>query len=97
VLALANGPSGGGAFEPLQSFMTNPAGSAIVNAVGAIRQVVQGADQLPRRYLVIVSGTEVIMELRPSRCKGSERVSLHSRKLARVRGFMVGATLALAL
>jgi hypothetical protein len=71
--------------------------SAIVNAVGPIRQVVQGADQLPRRYLVIVSGTEVIMELRPSRCKGSERVSLHSRKLARVRGFMVGATLALAL
>ena len=36
--------------------MTNPAGSAIVNAIRPIRQVVQGADQIPRRYLVIVPG-----------------------------------------
>jgi YVTN family beta-propeller protein len=57
VLALATDPSGGGALEPLQAFMTNPAGSAIVNAVGPIRQVVQGAEQVPRRYLVIVPGT----------------------------------------
>lgn len=57
VLALATEPSGGGTLEPLQSFMTNPAGSAIVNAVGPIRQVVQGSDQIPRRYLVIVPGT----------------------------------------
>src|SRR5580704_5688769 len=57
VLALANEPSGAGALEPLQGFMTNPAGSAIVNAIGPIRQVVQGADQIPRRYLVIVPGT----------------------------------------
>jgi YVTN family beta-propeller protein len=57
VLALATEPSGGGAFEPLQSFMTNPAGSAIVNSVGPIRQVVQGSDQVPRRYLVIAPGT----------------------------------------
>jgi hypothetical protein len=57
VLALANEPTGGGALEPLQGFMTNPAGSAIVNAVGPIRQVVQGADEIPRRYLVIVPGT----------------------------------------
>ena len=57
VLALANEPSGGGALEPLQGFMTNPAGSAIVNAIGPIRQVVQGADEIPRRYLVIVPGT----------------------------------------
>jgi hypothetical protein len=34
VLALANEPSGAGALEPLQGFMTNPAGSAIVNAMG---------------------------------------------------------------
>ena len=46
-----------GALEPLQGFMTNPAGSAIVNAIGPIRQVVQGADEIPRRYLVIVPGT----------------------------------------
>jgi YVTN family beta-propeller protein len=57
VLALANEPSGGGALEPLQGFMTNPAGSAIVNAVGPIRQVVQGAEEVQRRYLVIVPGT----------------------------------------
>jgi YVTN family beta-propeller protein len=57
VLALATEPSGGGVLEPLQGFMTNPAGSAIVNAVGPIRQVIQGADQIPRRYLVIVPGT----------------------------------------
>jgi YVTN family beta-propeller protein len=57
VLALANESSGGGALEPLQAFMTNPAGSAIVNTVGPIRQVVQGANQTSRRYLVIVPGT----------------------------------------
>jgi YVTN family beta-propeller protein len=57
VLALATERSGGGALEPLQRFMTNPAGSAIVNTIGPIRQVVQGADQIPRRYLVIVPGT----------------------------------------
>jgi YVTN family beta-propeller protein len=58
VLALATDPSaGGGALEPLEGFMTNPAGSAIVNAVGPIRQVVQGADQIHRRYLVIVPGS----------------------------------------
>ncbi|HEY2533461.1 MAG TPA: hypothetical protein VGJ20_36940 [Xanthobacteraceae bacterium] len=57
VLALSNEPSSAGALEPLQGFMTNPAGSAIVNAVGPIRQVVQGADRIPRRYLVIVPGT----------------------------------------
>jgi YVTN family beta-propeller protein len=57
VLALTNELSGGGALEPLQGFMTNPAGSAVVNAIGPIRQVVQGADQIPRRYLVIVPGT----------------------------------------
>jgi YVTN family beta-propeller protein len=57
VLAFATERSGGGTLEPLQAFMTNPAGSAIVNAVGPIRQVVQGEDQIPRRYLVIVPGT----------------------------------------
>jgi hypothetical protein len=37
--------------------MTNPAGSAVVNAVGPIRQIVKGEDHTARRYLVIVSGT----------------------------------------
>jgi YVTN family beta-propeller protein len=57
VLALAQQPDGKGALEPLAMFMTNPAGSAIVNAAGPIRQVVQGEDKIARRYLVIVPGT----------------------------------------
>jgi YVTN family beta-propeller protein len=57
VLALSTESSGGGALEPLQTFMANPAGSAIVNAIGPIRQVTRGENQNPRRYLVIVPGT----------------------------------------
>lgn len=57
VLALAAQPSGTGSLEPLSAFMTNPAGSAIVNAVGPIRQIVQRDAKAERRYLVIVSGT----------------------------------------
>jgi YVTN family beta-propeller protein len=58
VLALANRPDGGsGALEPLSTFMTNPAGSAIVNAVGPIRQIVQSEANGERRYLVIAEGT----------------------------------------
>jgi len=34
------------------NFMTNPAGSAIVIAVGPLRQAVR-SDSAPRRYLVI--------------------------------------------
>jgi len=56
VLALASGRSGEGPLEPLAAFMTNPAGSAIVNATGAIRQVVHGEDKIQRRYLVIAQG-----------------------------------------
>jgi YVTN family beta-propeller protein len=57
ILALADGKNGEGKLELLSAFMTNPAGSAIVNAVGPIRQIVKGEDQVARRYLVIVSGT----------------------------------------
>jgi YVTN family beta-propeller protein len=57
VVALSGRADGGGKLEPLASFMTNPAGSAIVNAVGPIRQVVQGETDTPRRYLVIVPGS----------------------------------------
>jgi YVTN family beta-propeller protein len=57
LLALASEPSGAGALEPLQGFMTNPAGAAIVNAIGPVRQVVRGEDKIPRRYLAILPGT----------------------------------------
>jgi len=56
VLGLADNADGSGKVESLALFMTNPAGSAIVNAIGQIRQVVvpgtnNAADK--RRYLVI--------------------------------------------
>jgi YVTN family beta-propeller protein len=57
VLALASEPSGTGVLEPLQGFMTNPAGAAIVNTIGPIRQLVRGEDKIPRRYMVIFPGT----------------------------------------
>src|ERR1700757_664482 len=46
-----------GLVQPLQGFMTNPAGAAVVNAIRPIRQLVRGEDKAPRRYLVILSGT----------------------------------------
>jgi len=56
-LALASAQDGTGALEAISAFTTNPAGSAIVNSVGPIRQIVRGEDAFARRYLVIVSGT----------------------------------------
>jgi YVTN family beta-propeller protein len=56
VLGLADHADGSGNIEPLTNFMTNPAGSAIVNALGQIRQVITsdaGAPDNRRRYLVI--------------------------------------------
>jgi YVTN family beta-propeller protein len=56
VLALSQHADGGGALQPLAAFMTNPAGSAIVNAVGPIRQIVDQSTGADRHYLVIVAG-----------------------------------------
>lgn len=56
VLALAERSDGGGPLQPLAAFMTNPAGSAIVNAAGPIRQIVDQSAAAARRYLVIASG-----------------------------------------
>jgi YVTN family beta-propeller protein len=60
VLALASRADGSGALEPLATFMTNPAGAAVVNAVGPIRQVVQGGADAPRRYLVVAPATMMV-------------------------------------
>jgi YVTN family beta-propeller protein len=57
-LALATRANGGGRLEPLAAFMTNPAGSAIVNAVGPIRQIVQNQVKPERHYLVIVPNAD---------------------------------------
>jgi YVTN family beta-propeller protein len=56
VLGLADNPDGSGSIESLATFMTNPAGSAIVNAIGQIRQIVAPGEANPndrRRYLII--------------------------------------------
>src|ERR1700680_3913741 len=55
VLALADRVDGGH-LQPLAAFMTNPAGSAIVNATGPIRQIVHDPATSERRYLVIAPG-----------------------------------------
>jgi len=57
LLALASEADGKGKLEPLSAFMTNPAGSAIVNAAGPIRQIVQNDAKAQRRYLVIAEGS----------------------------------------
>lgn len=58
LLALSSHPDGSGTLEPLARFMGNPAGAAIVNTVGPLRQAV-GRDTPPagseRRYLVIAA------------------------------------------
>lgn len=56
VLALADHGDGSGPLQPLAAFMTNPAGSAIVNATGPIRQIVDQSAAAAKRYLVIASG-----------------------------------------
>lgn len=50
----ASRPDGSGKVESLASFVTNPAGSAIVNAIGPIRQIVRGEGPDDRRYLAIM-------------------------------------------
>ncbi|ARQ00310.1 YncE family protein [Pseudorhodoplanes sinuspersici] len=57
VLALSSHPDGTGTLELLSAFTTNPAGSAIVNTTGPIRQIVQNDARAERRYLVIAEGT----------------------------------------
>lgn len=57
VLALSGQSEGSGPLEPLAAFTTNPAGAAVVNAVGPIRQIVRGESPVERRYLVIAPGT----------------------------------------
>jgi YVTN family beta-propeller protein len=55
-LALSDKADGSGALQPLAVFMTNPAGAAIVDTVGPIRQIVQATQDDQRRYLVIAPG-----------------------------------------
>ena len=53
ILARAGNPDGSGTREPMANFMANPAGAAIVVAVGALRHGVEAGGAGSRRYLVI--------------------------------------------
>ncbi len=55
-LALSEKADGGGTLQPLAAFMTNPAGAAVVDTVGPIRQLVEAKQDEVRRYLVIAPG-----------------------------------------
>ncbi len=57
LLALSVHSDGKGEVEPIAAFMTNPAGAAIVNGTGPIRQIVRNDAKAERRYLVIVEGS----------------------------------------
>ena len=56
VLALVDHADGSGQCNPIAAFITNPAGSAIVEATGPIRQIVQDSAPSERRYLMIAPG-----------------------------------------
>jgi len=56
-LVVVANADGSGPVEALASFTTNPAGSAIVSAVGPIRQIVLGHAPAPHRYLAIREST----------------------------------------
>lgn len=53
LLALSSNPDGSGPLDPVARFTTNPAGAAIVAAIGPLRQVVRADQAGPHRYLVI--------------------------------------------
>jgi YVTN family beta-propeller protein len=63
VLALSDRSDGSGTNQPLARFMTNPAGSAIVNATGPIRQMVGPGTSGPQRYLVIADETGRVLQV----------------------------------
>jgi hypothetical protein len=73
VLALTTRPNGTGEVEPVAQFMTNPAGAAIVNAVGPIRQIVDPATHArdERRYLTVLT-VESGKPGRPVQLQGSD-------------------------
>jgi YVTN family beta-propeller protein len=57
-LALAADRAGKGKLEPLATFTANPAGAAIVNTVGPIRQVVDRNTASSPRFLVVAPVTD---------------------------------------
>ncbi|HEY6893098.1 MAG TPA: hypothetical protein VI258_02945 [Rhodanobacteraceae bacterium] len=56
-LALTAARDGSGKRDPIATFTTNPAGAAIVNAAGQVRQWTTSADATDRRYLTVFAGS----------------------------------------
>ncbi len=67
MLVLTANADGSGAVEPLRELHEHPAGAAIVNASGPIRQIVQGSTAAtPRRFLAVaevVNGAPRIVQV----------------------------------
>jgi hypothetical protein len=71
--------------------MTNPAGAAIVNTIGPIRQVTQSTGATPKRYLVIAAGTpaqlgepvqvQTQQEAAGGRCRSALAGILHEERI----------------
>jgi len=57
-LGLADQADGGGNIQTLAKFTANPAGAAIVNAIGPIRELSNGGGSGKRRYLVITPASD---------------------------------------
>jgi YVTN family beta-propeller protein len=55
VLALSEKADGSGPLEAIAQFAANPAGAAIVTAIGPLRKAVEQGTPAPRRYLVIAT------------------------------------------
>jgi YVTN family beta-propeller protein len=58
-LVLAERADGSGRIEPIADFVANPAGSAVVNAPGPIRQIVSDERPAARRWLAVREGTSL--------------------------------------
>lgn len=58
VLATSLKADGYGPLTPIARFMSNPAGAAIIDAVGALRAALAGNSTAPRQYLVIAPEAE---------------------------------------
>ena len=63
VLALASDATGDGALQSLQGFMTTPAGAAVVNATGPIRQLVRGEDKSPKWHFLEGTGASFFSQM----------------------------------
>jgi YVTN family beta-propeller protein len=58
LLGLVANADGSGTLEPIAKFMSNPAGAAIVVAIGPLRKAIAGSEDAPRRYLVVAPAND---------------------------------------